>query len=124
MPDLVKLERLLADLGMEVGIAQDLAGHGKFDRVLVAMDRVSKEQVMARMPLAGAALLGLAALAVALRLALYLARGPLLQRDPPRIVRWWRARRARPLYPELEDRKPAGIITMAPGRARRRRKSA
>lgn len=35
-----RLEELLADLAMEVGIAQDLAGHGKLDRVLVAMDRV------------------------------------------------------------------------------------
>jgi hypothetical protein len=79
---------------------------------------------MHRIPIIGVALLGLAALAVGLRLALYLARGPLLRRDPPRIVRWWRARRARPLYPELEDRKPAGIISMAPRGARRRRRSA
>ena len=35
-----RLEVLLADLGMEVGLAQDLAGHGKLDRVLLAMDRV------------------------------------------------------------------------------------
>ena len=40
MPAIDRLEELLADLAMEVGIAQDLAGHGKLDRVLTAMDRV------------------------------------------------------------------------------------
>jgi hypothetical protein len=42
MPNLNRLEVLLADVALEVGIAQDLAGHGKLDRVLVAMDRVSE----------------------------------------------------------------------------------
>ena len=78
---------------------------------------------MARIPLGLAAALGLAALAVGARLALYLARGRGVYREPPALVRWWRQWWSPPLYPELEDRKPAGIITMAPG-SRRGRKSA